>query len=90
MNLSRLAGFSLLVWTLALPALADAPNDWSELPIAVAGTEFTLTADLSTATSAETGRGSTATAWSAHWRYVRDQQGREGDGWRAAGSTLDR
>jgi hypothetical protein len=50
MNLSRLAGLSLLAWILALPTLASAPNDSSELPIAVAGTEFTLTADLSTAT----------------------------------------
>ena len=38
----------------------------------------------------ETDPSATSSAWSTNWRYVRDQEGREGDGWRAAGSTLDR
>jgi hypothetical protein len=38
----------------------------------------------------ETDPGATSSAWSANWRYVRDREGREGDGWRAVGSTLDR
>ncbi len=40
--------------------------------------------------AAETDPCATTTAWSANWRYVRDRQGREGDGWCAVGSTLDR
>ena len=38
----------------------------------------------------ETDPGDPTTAYSALTRYVRDPQGRDGDGWRAVGTTLDR
>jgi hypothetical protein len=34
--------------------------------------------------------GDTNTAYSALTKYVRDTRGRDGDGWRAAGTTVDR